>query len=89
MDKNKICFGKLDEVFPSGADGMRDVPVGCTVCGMKTACLRAALASEEGIQLRESRLASACGRGLMGRVRRWSELKTLANERDKIRKGTG
>lgn len=79
----------LENVFPTGENGLREVPVRCASCEDKVPCLRAALASEEGIDLRRRRVEKASAAGLVGRLRRWSELKALAREREKAGKGTG
>ncbi len=79
----------FESVFPPGPDGLREVPDRCIECALKTECLRAALASEEGIAFKEKRIRQADQNGFMGRLRRWSELKSLAREKDKVRKGTG
>jgi hypothetical protein len=86
MEIKKQCFGKLEEVFPPGPEGLREVPSRCLECRYKTECLRAALASKEGVAFKERRVMQADQRGLIGRLRRWSELKSLARERDEIKK---
>ncbi len=89
MESHRACFGLLDNVFPAGDDGLREVPDQCVSCEDKISCLRAALASEQGIELRRVRAEKAGRVGLVGRLMRWSELKSLAREREKVRKGTG
>lgn len=86
MDSDSKCFGKLDEVFPPGAGGLREVPALCGHCEAKTECLRAAIASEEGIAFRERRALDAGSGRFSGLLRRWSELKTFAREREKAAK---
>lgn len=85
----KQCFGKIEEVFPRGPDGLREVPDHCFECPLKIDCLRAALSSEEGITLKEEKIRQAEQHGLIGWFKRWSELKNLARDRDKIKKGSG
>lgn len=69
------CFGVLEIVFPSGESGMREVPPECMGCGQKVACMKAALASEEGIRFREDRLERSEKSGMMGWLERWSRKK--------------
>lgn len=85
MEPGKKCFGKLEEVFPPGSEGLREVPARCGACDARTECLRSAVASEEGIAFREKRALEA-GHGFSGLLRRWSELKTLARERKRASK---
>lgn len=81
MEKDDKCFGNLDEVFPPGAEGLREVSARCAHCEARIECLRAAVASEEGIAFRERRASDAGRGGFSGLLRRWSELKILARER--------
>jgi hypothetical protein len=89
MEMKKQCFGGLGDVFPEGPDGLREVPTRCLECPLKIECLRAALASEEGIEFKEGRVRQVEQNGVMGWLRRWSELKSLARDRNKIKKGAG
>ena len=74
---HKDCFGKLDTVFPMGKVGLREVPANCFECSDKKACLQAALATKKGLTLKCEVLERAPSKGLMGRLRRWSEKKAL------------
>ncbi len=86
MEPDNKCFGKLEEVFPPGAEGLREVSARCRLCEAKTECLRSAIASEEGIAFRERRASDAGEGGFSVLLRRWSELKTLARERERAAK---
>ena len=86
MEMKKQCFGSIEEVFPLGDEGLREVPVHCLECPFKTECLRAALSSEKGIAFKEERVRQAEQNGFMGWLKRWSELKSLARDREKIKK---
>ena len=52
------CFGRLDTVFPMGADGLRATPESCMVCYCKTECLRQAMAGPDGDQVRRGTFAT-------------------------------
>jgi hypothetical protein len=88
MEAKKPCFGKIEDVFPLGPDGLREVPASCFECPSKTECLRAALASQEGLALKEERIRQAEQKGIVGWLKRWSELKSLAKDKEKIKKGS-
>jgi hypothetical protein len=77
MDR-KPCFGVLETVFPLGKEGVREVPPGCMGCEQKVACMKAALASEEGIRFREERIEFTEKSGMIGRLERWSRKKELS-----------
>jgi hypothetical protein len=83
----KPCFGKLDEVFPMGTEGLREVVPTCFGCPDKTACLRAALATEQGLTLRKEAIDRSEPRGFVDRIRRWSERKALSRQIDERKKG--
>ncbi|MBW2303397.1 MAG: hypothetical protein JRF57_06745 [Deltaproteobacteria bacterium] len=76
MEK-KDCFGILDRVFPHGKGGLREVPPECTRCPDRVSCLRAALKTREGLEMRSGILDRASGDGWIGMLRRWSERKAL------------
>ncbi len=76
--ERKSCFGILDRVFPVGAEGLRQVPAACFECPDRTACLRAAMQTRDGLILRESILERSPAKGLAGRLRRWSDRKRLS-----------
>ena len=74
----KDCFGILDRVFPMGKEGLREIVPTCFECPDKTSCLRAALKTEDGFQLRSEVLDRYPANGFLGRLRRWSERKELS-----------
>ena len=74
----KDCFGVLDNVFPMGKEGLREVLPGCFECGEKTACLQKALATREGLEFRTHILDRTSQAGLIGKLKRWSERKELS-----------
>ena len=71
------CYGKLDNVFPATDDGLRASPESCGVCRCKTECLRAAMETPEGLQVREEVLHRAHRSGMVGFWERWSRKKSL------------
>ena len=71
------CYGKLDNVFPMGTDGLRATPESCMVCHCKTDCLRAAMAGPDGDQVRQEHLKRADEAGMVGFFGRWSRKKQL------------
>ena len=76
--KEKGCFGILQRVFPMGAEGVREVPPGCIGCSFRIACLRAALLTPDGVQMRFEMVDRAASKGMMGRLERWSRKKELS-----------
>lgn len=80
MNACKACFGTLDKVFPMGKDGLREVPPECFDCPEKTACLKGALRSKEGISLRTELLERTPTEGVWGRFKRWSRKKELSRQ---------
>jgi len=85
MKNKKECFGILDRVFPVGESGMREVVPECFECDDKVECLKAALATAEGLGYREGLLEERSTGGFIGLVKRWSEKKTLSRLRKKER----
>ena len=86
--KEMPCFGQLEKVFPMGSEDLREVPSTCFDCAEKTACMKAALATKEGLSFRGEMLNRTVGKGFLGRLRRWSRRKELARlmkERNKER----
>jgi len=73
----KVCFGILDRVFPLAAGGLREVPPGCFECPEKVLCLKNALATPEGLDLRTGLIDRTPSKGFFGRVKRWSQKKYL------------
>ena len=73
----KVCFGVLEMVFPLGDEGLREITPGCFQCPERTPCLKAALRTKEGIQMRVEILERAESKGLVNRLQRWSQKKEL------------
>lgn len=71
------CFGKLENVFPKGANDLRHTPESCWVCGYKTGCLRSALGQPDGIRTKEESMDRAYQSGMIGFWERWSRKKTF------------
>ena len=71
------CFGRLDVVFPAGTEGLREVPEGCFECEERVACMKAALASPEGIEMQRDMVERGSEKGWRGRIKRWSRRKEL------------
>ena len=76
-ETEKTCFGILEEVFPEGDSGLREIVPACFECADRKACLQAALDTREGLTFQAERLERRPAAGLVGRLRRWSERKTL------------
>jgi hypothetical protein len=85
MQSRKECFGILDQVFPVGESGMREVVPACFDCDDRVACLRNALATSEGLGFREDLLEERSSGGFIGLIKRWSEKKTLSRLKEKER----
>jgi hypothetical protein len=77
----KDCFGLLDNVFPMGDEGLREIVPECFQCPDRKECLQTALQTKEGFQLRSEALDRSSSGGLMGRLKRWSDKKTLSKRR--------
>ncbi len=82
-EKYPYCFGKLEEVFSKGDDGLRHTPESCQVCIYKTRCLRSAMEGAEGLSVREEKVDRAYEAGMIGFFDRWSRKKTLHKKRKK------
>lgn len=82
-NKQPYCFGKLEEVFPKGDDGLRHTPESCLVCIYKTKCLRSAMEGVEGLTVKEEKVDRAYEAGMIGFLDRWSRKKTLSLKRKK------
>lgn len=78
MKSEKDCFGILEKVFPLGEGGLREITAACFECPEKTACLRAALDSREGLSLRARMLDRSPAEGVWDRLKRWSYRKELS-----------
>lgn len=82
----KTCFGVLEKVFPPGDGDLREVPPECFQCPEKVSCLKAALDTREGAEMRAEILERAPARGLVGRIKRWSQRKALSRSVDREKK---
>jgi hypothetical protein len=71
------CFGKLENVFPEGEDGLRNTPESCVFCCYKTECLRTAMTEAGGLKLQEKNVDRAYTAGMIGFLGRWSRKKDL------------
>jgi len=74
------CFGRLDIVFPVDEEGFRTSPPECMRCSHAKACLQAALATAEGLRLKEEKVDQAYNYGLIGKLERWSKKKLIRQE---------
>jgi hypothetical protein len=74
---DKGCFGKLNQVFPMGPEGLREVTSSCFDCSELKTCLETALSTRQGLALRLEALDRSGPVGIMGRVKHWSERKEL------------
>ena len=71
------CFGVLDNVFPVGEEGLREIVRACFQCPERISCLKAALGTKEGLEMRSQNHDRAASDGMIGRLRRWSQKKEL------------
>ncbi len=74
-----VCFGDLETVFPLGEDDLRHTPARCLACGLKTECLRRAMAEQDGLKVKEAMVDRAYRAGMMGFWERWSRKKMIHN----------
>jgi hypothetical protein len=74
----KTCYGILDHVFPIGKSGLREVTTECFRCPEGPQCLREALSTKEGLEMRTALLERRGSEGLVGRLKRWSTKKELS-----------
>ena len=77
MEK-KECYGVLDKVFPFGKEGLREVPPDCFKCPDRLPCLKIAINTKEGCEMRSDNLKKIPPRGFLDRVKRWSQKKELS-----------
>jgi len=73
----KNCFGILENVFPMGETGLREVVPACFECPDRKECLQTALNTEQGLVFRSEIIERSPPRGLISRLKRWSERKDL------------
>lgn len=81
IQSRKDCFGILDNVFPMGNEGLREIVPKCFQCTERKECLQAALQTEQGVELRSEALDRSSSGGLMGSLKRWSDKKALSKRR--------
>lgn len=74
----KECFGILDKVFPKGKEGLREIVPHCFDCTDRKECLQAALKTKQGLIFRGEIIDRSPARGLMGKLKRWSDRKDLS-----------
>ncbi len=86
-DRKKDCFGILERVFPMGEKGLREVPPDCFQCPDRTDCMRAAMETEEGLQMREQTVDRAAKSGMLSRLQRWSRKKDLHRKAREKKRG--
>lgn len=79
------CFGRIENVFPRGEDGLRSSPAHCGPCLYKTECLRAAIQTPEGVEVRKEALNRAHRSGMIGFWERWSRKKGLERKKRRQR----
>ncbi len=78
------CFGDLDTVFPMKDDGLRHSPDTCYPCKHKTPCLKSAMGSAKGMDVREEAVDRAYTSGAIGFLERWSRKKVLKLKKKKM-----
>jgi len=78
LNSEKDCFGVLEKVFPLGEAGLREITPSCFECPEKTACLRTALESREGLSFRAEIMDRSPAEGVWDRLKRWSYRKELS-----------
>jgi len=81
----KDCYGILDNVFPMGTEGLREIVPECFKCADRVECLQAALNTEQGFKLKSEALDRSAPGGLMGRLKRWSDKKTLSKRQKRLK----
>jgi hypothetical protein len=77
MEK-KACYGNLDKVFPYGKEGLRMVPSECLDCQERLPCLKTAIGTKEGLEMRSDNLKRIPVKGVLDRIKRWSQKKELS-----------
>jgi len=79
--KLPTCFGRLETVFPKGEDGLRHSPASCLACDEKTGCLRIAMESIKGLDVREEAVDRAYESGMIGFLERWLKKKSFRQKK--------
>ena len=67
----------MEKVFPVTKNGLREIVPECFECPDRVTCLKKAMTTQEGIEMRSEILDRSPAHGLFGRIRRWSERKEL------------
>lgn len=81
----KTCFGDLDQVFPRTSEGLRAVPDRCLDCPEKGPCLKSALDTPPGLDLRSGLLEREPANGFIAKLKRWSQKKHLSRLREQTK----
>ncbi|NLA74773.1 MAG: hypothetical protein GX846_04780 [Deltaproteobacteria bacterium] len=76
--ERKACYGVLDKVFPRGKEGLRAVPSVCLDCPERLMCLKTAIRTKEGLEMRSENLKRMPAMGMLDRIKRWSQKKELS-----------
>lgn len=87
-EKKPDCFANWERVFPMDENGLRNVSASCRDCAWVKDCLKQGSESRAGLEMRAERLEGmkpGRGRGVLGFVSRWSELKQLKKTASKKR----
>lgn len=71
------CFGKLEIVFPKGADGLRHSPRMCMACVFKTECLQTAMKQPAGLEVESEMVDRAYESRAISFIQRWAKRKSL------------
>ena len=79
-EKPPECFGDIETVFPKGESGLRHSPEMCLSCLHKTACLRSAMESTDGLAVKKEMVERAYTSGTMNFFQRWSRKKSLCHK---------
>lgn len=74
----KDCFGILDKIFPMGDQGLREIVPACFDCPDRMGCLKASLNTVEGLEFKNGIMDRLPARGLINRLKRWSDKKELS-----------
>ena len=82
----KACYGILDKVFPLEKEGLRVVPQECFKCPDRLPCLKAAINTKEGCEMRSDNLQKIPANGLLDRIKRWSQKKEFSRIAEEKRK---
>jgi hypothetical protein len=80
------CFGQLERVFPMGPQGLRQTPEECMCCSHKTICLKQAMSTTGGLNVREEMVERGEKAGAIGFFERWSRKKKLHRQKMDLEK---